>query len=97
MVKRSCPLPVYSLLQLEFHKSLRLRVRLHARDKTKGFTRHEASQMLHDLQSDLRTNVMRITPVDWASVHHTAEKLSERYTESKGHRLAGTPCTLPLQ
>jgi predicted nucleic acid-binding protein len=88
MEKRSGPLPVSSLLLLEFRQSLRLQVRLHAKDKTKGFTRHEASQMLHDLQSDLRTKVLEITPVDWASVHQTAEELSERYTEAKGHRLA---------
>jgi predicted nucleic acid-binding protein len=88
MAKRSGPVPVSSLLLLEFRQSLRLQVRLHARDKTEGFTRHEASQMLHDLQSDLRTKVLEITPVDWASVHQTAEGLSERYTEAKGHRLA---------
>jgi predicted nucleic acid-binding protein len=88
MAKRSGPLPVSSMLLLEFRQSLYLQVRLHARNKTKGFTRHEASQMLHDLQSDLRTKVLEITPVDWAWVHQTAEELSERYTEAKGHRLA---------
>jgi predicted nucleic acid-binding protein len=88
MAKRSGPLPVSSLLLLEFRQSLRLQVRLHTKDKTKGFTRNEASQMLRDLQSDLRTKVLEIMPVDWAAVHQTAEELSERYTESKGHRLA---------
>ena len=88
MARRNGPLPVSSLLLLEFRQSLRLQVRLHAKDKTKGFTRNEASQMLRDLQSDLRTKVLEIMPVDWASVPQTAEELSERYTESKGHRLA---------
>ena len=88
MAKRSGPLPVSSLLLLEFRQSLHLQVRLHARDKTKGFNRHEAYQMQHDLQSDLRTKVLEITPLDWAWVHQTAEELSERYTEAKGHRLA---------
>ena len=88
MARRGGPLPVSSLLLLEFRQSLRLQARLHAKDKTKDFTRNEASQMLRDLQSDLRTKVLEIMPVDWASVHQTAEELSERYTESKGHRLA---------
>lgn len=88
MAKRSGPLPVSSLLLLEFRQSLRLHVRLHTKDKTKGFTKSEATQMLRDLQSDLRTKVLEVMPVDWSAVHHTAEELSERYTEAKGHRLA---------
>lgn len=88
MTQRSGPLPVSSLLLLEFRQSLRLQVRLHTKDKTKGFTKSEATQMLRDLQSDLRTKVLEVVPVDWSAVHHTAEELSERYTEAKGHRLA---------
>jgi predicted nucleic acid-binding protein len=88
MAQRSGPVPVSSLLLLEFRQSLRLQVRLHTKDKTKGFTKTEATQMLRDLQSDLRTKVLEILPVDWAAVHQTAEELSERYTESNGHRLA---------
>ncbi|MBK8094522.1 MAG: type II toxin-antitoxin system VapC family toxin [Verrucomicrobiaceae bacterium] len=88
MAKRSGPIPVSSLLLLEFRQSLRLQVRLHTKDKTKGFTKSEATQMLRDLQSDLRTKVLEVMPVDWSAVHYTAEELSERYTETKGHRLA---------
>lgn len=88
MTQRSGPLPVSSLLLLEFRQSLRLQVRLHTKDKTKGFTKSEATQMLRDLQSDLRTKVLEVVPVDWSAVHQTAEELSERYTEAKGHRLA---------
>jgi predicted nucleic acid-binding protein len=44
--------------------------------------------MLRDLQSDLRTKVLEVMPVDWSAVHQTAEELSERYTEARGHRLA---------
>jgi predicted nucleic acid-binding protein len=88
MAQRTGPVPVSSLLLLEFRQSLRLQVRLHTKDKTKGFTKAEATQMLRDLQSDLRTKVLEILPVDWAAVHQTAEELSERYTESNGHRLA---------
>jgi predicted nucleic acid-binding protein len=88
MAGRCGPLPVSSLLLLEFRQSLRLHVRLRSKDETKGFTREEASRMLGDLQSDLRTNVFEVTAVDWAAVHQTAEELSGRYTDSQGHRLA---------
>jgi len=88
MGQRSGPIPVSSLLLLEFRQSLRLQIRLHSKDKTKGFTKSEANQMLRDLQSDLRTKVLEVVPVDWSAVHHIAEELSERYTEAKGHRLA---------
>ena len=88
MAQRDDPIPVSSLLLLEFRQSLRLQVRLHSKDKTKGFAKPEASQMLRDLQSDLRTKVLELVPVDWSAVHQTAEELSERYTEAKGHRLA---------
>lgn len=88
MAQRSAPLPVSSLLLLELRHFLRLQVRLHSKDKTKAFTKSEATQMLRDLQSDLRTKVLEIMPVDWSAVHHTAEELSDRYTETKGHRLA---------
>lgn len=88
MAQRTGPIPVSSLLLLEFRQSLRLQVRLHTKDKTKGFPKPEATQMLRDLQSDLRTKVLEIMPVDWAAVHQTAEELSEQYTEVKGHRLA---------
>ncbi len=88
MAKGDCSLPVSSLLLLEFRQSLRLQVCLHAKAKTNGFTRNEASQVLRHPQSDLRTKGLEIMPADWAAVHQTAEELSERYTEAKGRRLA---------
>jgi hypothetical protein len=39
MAGRCGPLPVSSLLLLEFRQSLRLHVRLRSKDETKGFTR----------------------------------------------------------
>jgi len=88
MAKRGEPLPVSSLLLLEFRQSLRLQVRLHSLDKTKGFSKHEANQMLKDLQSDLKARVLEVMPVDWSDVHQIAENMSARYTEAHGHRFA---------
>ncbi len=88
MAQRGIALPISSLLLLEFRQSLRLQIRLHCLDKTKGFPRPQAHQMLNDLQSDLRSRVLEVVPVDWSDVHQIAEHLSARYTEANGHRLA---------
>ena len=88
MSQRSGPLPVSSFLLLEFRQSTRLQVKLRSSDKKKGFDLHEAAQMLRDLDSDLRNDVLKPVPVDWAVVHQLSEDLSTRYTASLGHRLA---------
>ncbi len=82
------PLPVSTLLLLEFRQSVRLQMQLHARDKMKGFSKAEGVAMLRDLQSDLAAKVVEVVPVDWADVHQLAERLSATYTERRGHRLA---------
>ena len=82
------PLPVSSLLLLEFRQSVRIQARLNAKDRTKGYLRHEATRMLQSLQADLASKELAILPVDWSDVHQLAENLSARYTEQKGHRLA---------
>lgn len=82
------PLSVSSLLLLEFRQSTRLQARLHAQDKSKGFSANEAIHMLRDLETDLRSGVLQVEPVDWARVHELAESLSAKHTQSGGHRLA---------
>ena len=88
METRTGPLTVSSLLLLEFRQSVRFQANLHARDRTKGFSRHEAAQMLRDLESDLREGVLETVPADWAAVHRIAEDLSSRHTETAGCRFA---------
>ncbi|HAB16729.1 MAG TPA: PIN domain-containing protein [Verrucomicrobiota bacterium] len=82
------PLPVSSLLLLEFRQSVRLQARLQPRGRPKGFSKHEANLMLRDLQSDLAAQVIEVVPADWAEVHQLAERLSAKHTEQNGHRLA---------
>ncbi|MSU62842.1 MAG: PIN domain-containing protein [Pedosphaera sp.] len=82
------PLPVSSLLLLEFRQSVRLQARLHARDRTKGYLKHDATRMLQSVQADLASKEIEVLPVDWSDVHQLAENLSARYTEQSGHRLA---------
>lgn len=87
MVSLRGSLPVSSLLLLEFRQSIRLQVRLHLSDRTKGFPQAEGQQMLRDLQMDLNQGVLVNTPVDWAAVHQRAEMLSHAHTLEAGHRV----------
>ncbi len=80
-------LGVSSLLLLEFRQSVRLQIRLHLNDRTKGFTLAEGKRMLNDLQIDLNTGLLALTPVDWSAVHQRAETLSSAHTLAAGHRL----------
>lgn len=82
------PLRVSSLLLLEFRQSVRLQIRLHGNDRSKGFSQVEGLQMLRDLQIDLNAGILSILPVDWADVHQRAEALSGTHTPAGGHRLA---------
>jgi predicted nucleic acid-binding protein len=88
MEQRTGPLPVSTFLLLEFRQSTRFQVRLHTDDRTKGFGKLAASQMLSDLDADLVNQVMIIEAVDWVQVHAIAEEISERHTAKNGHRLA---------
>ena len=88
MIGLSGALGVSSLLLLEFRQSVRLQIRLHLNDRTKGFARTEGQQMLNDLQIDLNAGLLTSIPVDWAAVHQRAEALSSAHTLAAGHRLA---------
>lgn len=88
MVGLSDTLGVSSLLLLEFRQSVRLQIRLHRHDRTKGFRQTEGLQMLNDLQIDLNAGLFTTLPVDWSAVHQRAEALSSAHTLASGHRLA---------
>ena len=88
MAGLSGTLGVSSLLLLEFRQSVRLQMRLHLNDRTKGFPQTEGQQMLNDLQIDLNAGLLTTIPVDWPAVHLRAEALSSAHTLSSGHRLA---------
>jgi predicted nucleic acid-binding protein len=88
MAGLSGTLRVSSLLLLEFRQSVRLQIRLHINDRTKGFPQIEGQQMLNDLQIDLNAGLLTTIPVDWSAVHQRAEALSSAHTLASGHRLA---------
>ncbi len=82
------PLPVSSLLLLEFRQSIRFQMRLFGKDRSKGFSKTEGTAMLRAIQSDLSAGVLEMVAPDWADVHRIAEELSGKHTESGGHRFA---------
>ena len=82
------PLPVSTLLLLEFRQSVRFQMRLFGKDRSKGFSKNEGAAMLGLLQSDLANGVLAMVSPDWADVHRIAESLSFKYTETEGHRFA---------
>ena len=88
MAGLSGTLGVSSLLLLEFRQSVRLQVRLHLNDRSKGFLQTEGQQMLNDLQIDLNAGLLTVIPVDWSAVHQRAEALSSAHTLASGYRLA---------
>ncbi len=88
MASLTTSLPVSSLVLFEFRQSVRLQAGLHRQDRTRGFTSVQAQGMLRDLQSDLAGGIVLVSPVDWADVHHIAERLSAIHTEAEGHRFA---------
>lgn len=81
-------LSVSGLLLLEFRQSIRLQTRLFSLDRAKGFSETEGRRMLDDLQLDLDSELLKVMPVDWPTVHRLAEGLSEVHTIKGGHRLA---------
>jgi predicted nucleic acid-binding protein len=88
MAKNTQPLPVSSLLILEFRQSIRLQNWLFQKDRTRGFSIHEGEQMLRDIQTDLTSGLLQMTAPDWAEVHRIAEDLSSKHTLTEGNRLA---------
>jgi len=88
MAGLSGTLGVSSLVVLEFRQSVRLQIRLHLNDRTKGFGQTEGQQMLNNLQIDLNAGVLTLLPVDWSAVHQRAEALSSAHTVAAGHRFA---------
>ena len=87
MDKARVPLPITTLLLLEFRQSTRLQSWLYDRDKTRGFSEQEANTTLQHLQSDLSAGVFEMAPVDWPEAHLRAESLSAKHARQHGHRL----------
>lgn len=87
MAVRHEPLPVSTLLLLEFRQSVRFQIWLQGSAPTKGFPPREGAAMLRCMQSDLAAGVLGMVAADWPEVHRLAETLSTKYTQARGDRL----------
>lgn len=80
------PIHASSLVIYEFRQSARLQVFRHSKDRTKGFSKRAANQMLEVLHENINDGAILLIPVEWPEVHSTAERLSVQYMVSGGHR-----------
>jgi predicted nucleic acid-binding protein len=80
------PIQVSSLVIYEFRQSARFQAFRHSRNRTVGFSKRAAGQMVEVLQENLSDGAISLVPVEWPEVHSTAERLSAQYTMIGGHR-----------
>jgi predicted nucleic acid-binding protein len=86
LAKTSEPVHASSLVLFEFRQSARLQVFRFSKDRTHGFSKREANQMLNILQGNIASGVVALIPVNWQEVHSIADRLSSQYTMRGGHR-----------
>jgi predicted nucleic acid-binding protein len=77
---------ISAAVMFEFRQSVRLQTFLHRQDRTKGFARKEAEEMLLALESDLECGAVTIVPADWPAVLLIAERVSAAHIVHGGHR-----------
>jgi predicted nucleic acid-binding protein len=80
------PIHASSLVIYEFRQSARFQAFRHTRDRTTGFSKRLANQMLEVLHENINDGAIVLIPVEWPEAHSTAERLSAQYTVSGGYR-----------
>ena len=80
------PIHASSLVIYEFRQSACFQAFRHSRDRTTGFSKRLANQVLAVLHENINGGAIVVIPVEWPEVHSTAERLSAQYTVSAGHR-----------
>jgi predicted nucleic acid-binding protein len=86
VARSSEPVHVSSLVVYEFRQSARFQVFRHSKDRTTGFSKRAANQMLGLLEENINGGAIVVVTAEWPEVHGTAERLSAQYTVSGGHR-----------
>ena len=80
------PLYFTSLLEFEFIQAIRLQVWLHKNDRTRGYSKKEADQMIADWETDIASGINRLVPNDADAVLRLARTYSLSHTAGGGHR-----------
>ena len=80
------PLPFTALLEFEFLQAVRLQVFLHDNDRTKGYSRRVADQVVADWEADVAAGLCVLVPSDSEAVLRLAKAYSQMRTMEGGHR-----------
>ncbi len=80
------PLRFSSLLEFEFLQAIELQVWLHEGDRTRGYGRREADQMVSDWEADVAAGVNVLVACEMEAVLRLARVYSNQHTRAGGHR-----------
>jgi len=80
------PIHASALVIYEFRQSARFQAFRYSKDRTAGFSKRTANQIIEVLQENISDGAIVLVPVEWPEVHSTAERLSAQYTVGGGHR-----------
>lgn len=80
------PIHLSALVIFEFRQSVRLQAFRFSRDRSQGFPKKIADEMLDQLDENIVNGVFVVPPVDWMDVYSLAERLSLKHTFHNGHR-----------
>jgi len=75
-----------SLLEFEFRQAIELQVWLHSNDRTRGYSRAQASRMIAAWETDVATGINRLVAFDMDVVLRLSNSLSQQMTASGRHR-----------
>ncbi len=80
------PLHATALLEFEFMQAVQLQVFLHSNDRTRGYGRREADQVLAWWHQDIAAGDIVLVPCDTDEIIRYALSLSRTHTADGGHR-----------
>lgn len=75
-----------ALVVFEFRQSVRLQAFRFSKDRSQGFSKKIADEMLDQLDENIMNGIFIVPPVDWMDVYSLADRLSMKHTFHHGHR-----------
>lgn len=86
MYRNQEPIYLSALVIFEFRQSVRLQAFRFSKNRSQGFSKKTADEMLDQLDGNIVNGVFIVAPVDWMDVYSLAERLSVKHTFRNGHR-----------
>ena len=84
--KNQEPIQLSALVIFEFRQSVRLQAFRFSKDRSQGFSKTSADDMLSQLDENIINGAFIVAPADWMDVYSLAERLSVSHTFHHGHR-----------